>query len=345
MYVLDTNAFYYAAEISEFTYDKEKLKVLISSNDTFISSTSLFEFFVKHKDSIGTIRKGGRYLWENHIKLAFNVFNPKPEHFYDDLINITEEQYKLMYIDILENKIDIESRFTALLFDMCLFSGYYFTAMSDGKEPCEYCFAALETTFRLFSDCVLDVIKQVYEDGYKTDDCENYVRNCFYNLLAFMLEKGIPFIEQAKNVTTDEEFQNPDEWFTVEDYSRISSQLASKMERMKSAAFLQRLAVAYWKNNKDPELKKHIARLKTIFDKKIKYVALQDYCYDTLVNILVHGAALWKNDFLDALIMCNIQDQHQLITYDNGVISRMEKRRTEYKQYDESLKTIDYLKA
>ena len=81
-----------------------------------------------------------------------------------------------------------------------------------------------------------------------------------------------------------------------------------------------------------------------MFDKKIKYEALQDYYYNTLVNILVHGSALWKNDFLDALIMCNIQDQHQLITYDNGVINRMEKRRNQYKQYDESLKTIAALK-
>ena len=40
-----------------------------------------------------------------------------------------------------------------------------------------------------------------------------------------------------------------------------------------------------------------------------------------------------------------VEGEAQLITYDNGVISRMEKRRTEYKQYDESLKTIDYLKA
>lgn len=344
MYVLDTNAFYYASEISEFTYNKEKLKELIRSNDTFISSTSFFEFLVKYKGKIGIIQKGGRYLWENHIKLAFNVFNPMPEHFSDDLVNITEEQYQLMYAEILENKIDTESRFTALLFDMCLFSGYYFTAMSDGKEPCGYCFAALETVYKLFTTCVIDVFREMYKEGYQTDDCENYIRNSFYNLLAFMLEKGIPFIEKAKNVTTDEEFQNLDEWFTIEDYNHMSQQLASKMKKTRSTAFLQRIAVTYWKNNNDPELKKHITRLKGMFDKKIKYEALQDYYYDTLVNILVHGSALWKNDFLDALIMCNIQDQHQLITYDNGVINRMEKRRNQYKQYDESLKTIAALK-
>ena len=345
MYVLDTNAFYYAAEISQFTYDKEKLEKFINNNDTFISSTSLFEFLVKHKSNIETIRKGGRYLLDHHIKLAFNVFNPIPKHYYDDFINLSEKQYELMYEDILENKINIESRFTSLLFDMCLFSGYYFVAMSTGKEPCTYCFAAIETVYRMFSSCVLDVFKQIYEDGYKTDDCENFVRNSFYNLLAFMLEKGIPYIEKAKTVTSDEQYLSPDEWFTAEDYSRLTSAIYSKMQTRTSTAFLQRLAVTYWKNNNDPELKKHIAKMKAIFDKRIRYEALQDYLYDTLVDILVHGAALWKNDFLDALIMCNIENQHQLITFDNGVIRRMEKRRGQYKQYDESLKTIAWLKA
>ena len=57
MYVLDTNAFYYASEISEFTYNKEKLKELIRSNDTFISSTSFFEFLVKYKKVEGICGK------------------------------------------------------------------------------------------------------------------------------------------------------------------------------------------------------------------------------------------------------------------------------------------------
>ena len=49
-----------------------------------------------------------------------------------------------------------------------------------------------------------------------------------------------------------------------------------------------------------------------------------------MVNILVHGAALWKNDLLDAIILCNLQEEHQLITYDKGVIKRMEQRKSEY---------------
>lgn len=345
MYVLDTNAFYYAVGISECTYDVEKLRELVRKNETFLSTTSLFEFLTKYQNDIETVKQGGRYLWQNHIRLASNVINPLPEHFTDDLVNITERQLQLMCTDVLENKIDVESRFTTLLFDVCLFSGYYFVVMSDGNEPCEYCYSAMTAAYRMFTEVVLDVFRELYRDGYKTDDCENYIRNGFYNLLAFMLEKGIPFIEKAKTVTSDDEFQNIDIWFPAEEYTRLSGNIASKLQTKTSTGYLQKLAVTYWKNNNDPELKKHIGKLKAIFDKKIGHQALQDYCYDTMVNILVHGAALWKNDLLDAIILCNLQDAHQLITYDNGVIKRMEQRKTEYKKYDESLAIIAQLRS
>ena len=217
--------------------------------------------------------------------------------------------------------------------------------MSDGMEPCEYCYSAMSAVYKMFTAVVLDVFKELYRDGYKTDDCENYIRNGFYNLLAFMLEKGIPFIEKAKRVNSDEEFQNIDMWFPTEEYTHLSENIASKLQRQTSTAYLQKLAVTYWKKNSDPELKKHIGRLKAIFDKKIGYPALQDYCYDMMVNILVHGAALWKNDLLDAIILCNLQEEHQLITYDNGVIKRMEQRKSEYIKYGESLAIITQLKS
>lgn len=345
MYILDTNAFYYAAGISESTYDVEKLREFIKNNESFLSTTSLFEFLIKYQNDIKTVKLVGKYLWENHIHLAGNVINPLPKHFVDDLINLTEQQLQLMCADILENKIDVESRLTTSLFDMCLFSGYYFVVMSDGKEPREYCLSAMKCVYKIFSDVVLDVFKELYRNGYKTDDCENYIRNGFYNLLAFTLEKGIPFIEKAKTVMSDEDFKNTDIWFPNDEYIQLSRNIASSLQRRTSTAYLQKLAATYWKNNNDPELRQYIGRLKNIFDKKIGYSALQDYCYDMMVNILVHGAALRKNDLLDAIILCNLQDAHRLITYDNGVIKRMEQRKSEYKKYAESLAVITQLKS
>ena len=244
MYVLDTNAFYYAAGISECTYDVEKLQKLVDENEVFISSTSLFEFLIKFRNDIQTIHKGGKYLWEKKIKLAGNVINPLPNNFTGDIINLTESELQTLCSNILENKIDAESRFISILFDMCLFSGFYFSAMSDGVEPSGFCFEVFEKAFRMFANINLEVFVDIFTEGYKTDDCENYVRNCFYNLLAFELEKGIPFIERAKAVKDEDEIPDIDDWLSSEDYSHDTEKLSNKMKAKTSTAFLQRLARA-----------------------------------------------------------------------------------------------------
>ena len=344
MYVLDTNAFYYAAGISECTYDVEKLKELIDDNEIFISSTTLFEFLTKYRNDITIVHKGGKFLWEKKIKIADNVINPLPDYFNGNIMNITEANLKKLCTDILANKIDVESRFISILFDMCLFSGFYFSALSSGVEPSAFVYDVLAKVCRMFGSINLDIFVDIFTEGYKTDDCENYVRNCFYNLLAFELEKGIPFIERAKAITNDDDISNADELVSAEDYSKDTEKLNNKMKVKTSTAFLHKLAVTYWKNNDDPELKHYIQKLKAIFDKKVKYIALQDYFYDTLVDIMTHGAALWKNDLLDAIILCNVQDIHILITYDKGVIKRMERRKAENPKYQESIDAINNLK-
>lgn len=344
MYILDTNAFYYAAGISECTYDVNKLQKLIDANNVFISSTTLFEFLIKFRDDIDTIHKGGLYLWEKNIRIIGNTINPLPERFNGDIKNISSGELNNLCKDILSNKIDVESRFISLLFDMCLFSGFYFSAMSNGYEPSGFCFEVLEKVYKMFTHVNLDVFENIFTEGYEIDDCENHVRNCFYNLLEFELEKGIPFIERAKSIGDTDEIPDIDEWVSEDDYSNDTKKLNNKMRNKTSTAFLQRLAITYWKNNNDPELKKHIQKIKTIFDKRVKLTALQDYFYDTLVEIMTKGAALRKNDLLDAIIMCNIQKLHIMITYDNGVIKRMEKRKLVYPKYLESVNTMDELK-
>ena len=343
MYVLDTNAFYYASGIAQFTYDVKKLQKLIDDNEVFISSTSLFEFLIKYRKDIDTIHKGGRFLWEKRIKVAGNILNALPKSFSGDIVNITKTELNELCKDVLENKIDVESRYISLLFDMCLFSGFYFSALSDGKEPSGFCFEVFEKIYKMFAQINLELFVNIFTEGYETDDCENYVKNCFYNLLAFELEKGIPFIERAKTVN-DNDIPEADEWVSTEDYYNDTQKLNNKMKAKKSNAFLHRLAVTYWKNNNDPELREYILKITTIFDKKVKFAALQDYLNDTLFKMMTNGAVLQKNDFLDAIILCNVQDSHVLITYDNGVIERMDKRKDKYSKYRESVQIISELK-
>ena len=105
MYILDTNAFYYAAGISECTYDVQKLRNLINTNEVFIASTTLFEFLIKHRNDLNIVHKGGKYLWEKNIKLAGNVINPLPNDFSGDIVNITDKDLQKLCNEILVNKI------------------------------------------------------------------------------------------------------------------------------------------------------------------------------------------------------------------------------------------------
>ena len=287
---------------------------------------------------------GGEYLCEKKIKLAGNVFNPLPDGFSCDIMNIPDEAFKTLCEKILENKIDIESRFISLLFDMCIFSGCYFVAMSDGTEPSRFCYEILVKICKLLGQINLDIFVDIFTEGYKTDDCENYVRHSFYNLLAFELKQYIPFVEKAKLIGDNDNIPDIDVWLPLEDYTSRVEQFSSMMEHKTSAQFLHRIAVEYWKNNNDPELKKYINELQNRFNKNVKHKALQEYFYDTLVRIMTSGAALWKNDFLDELILCNVQDKNLLITYDNGVIKQMKRREDENLKYKESLSVISNLK-
>lgn len=346
MLFLDTNAFYYASGISEnFTYDYQKLRGVVDQNEVVLSTTSLFEFIIKYANDRKMLEIGGRYLEDKNFKIAGNLLNPIPDNLIRDLHNIDSKNFKQLYEEVLRNKIEVESKYTHVLMCMCFFAGLYFTAMKDGKEPSGYCYATFEAVFKMFTQHTLEAFQEAYSNGYKTDDCENYIKGCFNNLLAFVLEKGIPFVEAAKLVTDDKSFFDFDSWLDPEEYSRRTLSLATKLTTERSTDFLQKNAVTYWKNNDDNQLSVFIERLTSPFNKKVPWQAMQDYFHDALLGIMTTRAVFRKNDLLDTIILCNLQESHTIITYDGGMIKRMEKRKDEYLKYKESLDLIHYLKS
>ncbi len=344
MYVLDTNVLYYVLGLSTCEADMEKLEKFIANNEVFISTTSLYEFIIKNRNNSCAIQKCGKFIADNNIIIASNKMNPIPDGFSLEIEKISNTKLKELCEKILENKIDIESRFISLVFNLCLFSGYYFSANLLGEEPTAFCGYVLKAIYKMFGVINTKVLNQIFEEGYETDDCENYVKECFYNLLDFELRYGIPYIEKANNISDNTESLDIEDWFDSEDFVAPNEDIVKKKRRVTSTKYLQKLGVKYKKNNNDPYLQKHIGKLSSIINTKIPFSALQDYFYDTLDLIISNGAALRKNDFLDALIMCNIQDEHVLVSFDKGVINRMEKRKNQYPRYQESLKVYYMLK-
>lgn len=344
MYILDTNAFYYAAGLSFFSHNVNKLQTLIKDYPTFIPSTALFEFIVKYRNDISAIHAGGEFLNKNHVYLADNVINPLFEGYSYDLSRISESELQNLSTDVLKNKIDVESRFTAILFNMCLFSACYFSAMSSDTEPSDICLKVIKTVYRVFSPYTLDIFKSAYTEGYAKDDCENFVRRVFSNLLVSELSQGLPYITKAKNTGNDDTISDVNAWFPEQEYSQDVLTLEKRLQQRNSTFYLHQLAVKYWKKNNDSKLEKYIIKLQKPFNDRIPYTALQDYYSDTLERIMVHGGVFWKNDLLDAFILCNVEDKHVLITFDEGVLKHMEKRKDKHPKYQISLDIINKLK-
>lgn len=341
MYVLDTNAFYYASEISMFTYNLEKLQRLIRENDVFISSTSIFEFYTKYKDDIEIINKGIKYIIDNDIKIVENIINPLPPSF--TLDELTEDNVNDICLDILKNKIEVESCIVSIIFQMCLFTGYYFTLDPPNDNDDSFAAYVMQNTFKSISKDMSFEFKVIFEEGYKTDDCENYVRIKFYELLGPLLSLGIIAINSAKENGTEDKIATG-EWLPEELFSLEINKIRKKLTRTTSNKLLHEIAIKYKKTHNEVKYNNVVKKLSSMFNAKIKFPALQEYCYDTLIGILEHGMALWKNDLLDAIILCNLQEQHVLVTYDNGVIERMRKRQDQHIKYRQSVELIEELK-
>ena len=52
-----------------------------------------------------------------------------------------------------------------------------------------------------------------------------------------------------------------------------------------------------------------------------------------------------KNDILDAIILCNIEEEYELITFDNKMINHMKKYSKKRETYSNSLLTIGLFKC
>lgn len=342
MLFLDTNAFYYAAGISTTSINLPGLLKLISENETCISVVSLHEFLVKFRNDVGIIKTGLQFLADHHIKTAYNKFFPKPQNLEYINVDMSESELSTFVQSILQEKIDVESRFASIIFTSCFFSGAAFSAAKNIDSGMTN--LATEVVWRavtVVSTGNVDAFKQIFTDGYATDDCENYVRRAFQDLLGIYFQALIPICEAAKDTKDD---ITVDEFMGLHNWDDLSEQLSRRMARSDTTlGYLARIARAYWRESSDAHLVKYLRNFAKPICKAIPDAALQEYIVDIVERCCLQGGAFWKNDILDAFILCNLLEENKIVTFDKGAINHMEKHRADRKMYDESLKLIDTL--
>lgn len=347
MLFLDTNAFYYAAGISTpNSIDIDSLRKEIERYEPVISSVTLFEFICHFGQNLEIIQKGGEYLARNRFKVAFNKYFPEPADcstYVENVASITKDELDLFYQKIAAEKIDTESRLASIVFYLCFFSGAYFASYSNGKDVPELTIDIFISASEVVQKTMLPIFMQLFKDGYQTDSCENFIRDKFYAMLALFYQYYIPILKEslsAESGTTLTAFLDEDI-----NWTELVQKEIRKISRFDhSTEYLNKLAKTYQRVTEDKDMEQYFTNMRNAVGKLIKESALRDYLCDIAYNCCKNGGAFYKNDILDAIIVCNLQEGHILITFDNGAIKYMEKHQTENSAYRNSIETIRKIK-
>lgn len=344
MLYLDTNALYYAAEISNGKCDVEKLRDTIAENKAVaISSVSLCEFVMRFKDNIEIIHKGGKFLGDNHISIGFNKYFPRPKKLPIYWNAITENQLEVFVDDIRDNKIDVESRFASICFSICFMSIADFMVKESAKDKVGVCYIpTLRNIMKKMNGINMDIFKSIVVEGYNTNDCENYLRKCFDNYMEYWLQCFVPILIKANEVNSYKEYHEIEK---ETDWDAMSKDILKKINRSGTTMeFIKKKSMQYWKQMKEDHFEEFLSKLRESVNKMIKEEAIQEYITDIIQSFLLEGSSFWKNDILDAIIMCHLTDEDKLVTFDNGAIKHMEKYEEVRLVYKNSLNLIRSLK-
>ncbi len=343
MFFIDTNAFYYALQISNNeSVDDDKLRDFISKNDVAISSVSFFEFLTKYRSSIDIIHQGARFLYNNGVKIAYNKYFPYDEILDCNYCDIGENEFNQVISKVLDIKIDTESRFASLTFALLLFSAFYFYFIPEGEKANDLKKHIFYICFSVWTKDNLDVFKSIFEDGYKTDDCEKEVKNAIRNLLEFSLSISLSIFDAAKDVKNEDEFKD---LLEKTDYISLSQNKIKKIQKVDtSIVYISKLAKSYNNLSGDTQSSAYLADISKPIINTIREKGLQEYLCDIVANSCKNGSPFLKNDILDAIILCNIDEEHLLITFDNNMKKHMQKLsdvRPTYKSSIELIKTFE----
>lgn len=348
MVVIDTNVLYYVAGISlNNDVDIDKLKIFIKREEIGISSVSWYEAVMKYRNDKTSLKKIEQYIDENNIKIAFNCYFPQIEGPKAYISHLSDDEFNNV-IKIIKNfKVDVESELAAMIFNLCFFSGIFFAGVKE-KEISDFIYMMIKFTVKSVSKNSHEKIKELYLSGYETDDCENYVRKGFDKLLESNFSEFIPYVESAI-IAEDKARKNKavisiDDFFNNTNWDAESAKLKRRIAKNNtSAIYLKKSARKYWENLNDSHYTEYFEHLNKGIS-KISGNALQEYVKEIMVNCCENGGSFWKNDVLDAIILCNISKEDKLITFDKGVIKHMKKYCNDNKGYEESIKIINHFK-
>ena len=200
MLVLDTNALYYSCGLSEPPQDVDKkqlIDAIVTAETVGISYVTLAEFLTKHRKHARIIRRVCSFMRNYHIRVIDCTYMPFDTYFIKQLTQIRQKDFNEAFKPIFNKKVDIESRFAAVIFFVLLICETVFECNINPTDLSAPAFEFLSILFKLLRDNLVPVFEELYRDAYKTDDAENYIRRGIYRLLDTFIPVLMPLCQKV----------------------------------------------------------------------------------------------------------------------------------------------------
>lgn len=354
MLILDTNALYYSCGLSAPPQDVDRRQLLteIKSAETVaISYVTLAEFLTKYRNHARIIRKTCTFMRNNHIQVIDCKLMPIDSDFIKQLARIKSKNFNKVFDPIFEVKIKIESRFAACFFLVLLIIETIFECSIDPVNLPSAAFEFLSVLFKILRENLIPIFDNLYQDAYKTDNAENYIRRDIYRLLDVFIPVLMPL---CKKVFSDIENCPPDDDadmteiinnFSCTEWEVAAQSYHKKIKKLETPIqFVHKRGILYGKGINDKQLDALLNGLKNSIQKVVGTNSVYEYLVAILKKSIIQGGAFQKNDINDALILCALNGDDVIISFDNGMLGHLREHENDREEYKNSLALISSLR-
>lgn len=345
MYALDTNVLYYLTGLSTYpsAVNSSRLVKLIDGGECCVTSTSFFEFICNKKNGVKELRDLIELFIKHDIKVANVALEPLPEWFEWDIDSIDDGMLDDLRTFAVNNKIELESKYACAQLTVCVLLGLYFYL--DWQLKGDWSVAGIACFMRKCTSLNESLVKNVFVEGYASNDCERCVKRNLESILGEELATGIAVMEAVEQHDGEQDF-NIVKWVESTEFNLSFCRAKGLIAHSQSAYdFLRKLASHYKTNHGEDAYRSFLDGVYDIFIGKAQTAELGDCLRRTMKRIVEDGGKYRKNDLLDALILSVIDQVDAVITFDSGFRKIIEGMANENDKYARSVSLIASLEG
>lgn len=321
--ILDTNALYYFSGFSKIKSENINLLKLVDiiekSDNVYISSVTIYEAINYFKRRAAYIRRLFTFIKNHHIQILSQDLLPTNDIDVDTIRIINQSDLTLLYQRFIAKKIQIETDYSVVILNLLIVTYQYFYITKQNPAPIEKFSKMFFQIASISTKVNQNILKELFLSGYDTKNCDGYIKNAFYDLLEFNLQEYIPLIAPLCKATSDQEIDDTLNNYHFDSVNNASARLRNKIRKHPTTVkYIQSYLKLYEKNAEKGYFKSFLEQFVFPNTSRIPSEALRLYINESIERMIISGCAFHKNDITDRLIIDQITEARDVITFDAG---------------------------